>query len=78
MKKYKYLLAMLLLTVAGTSFAACPQSLSVNDTVDCIVSEAANEVQDDFKWDAVATVEIKDAQASGDDRASSFIAYDNE
>lgn len=76
MKSIKYLFAMLLLSVASTSFAACPQSLSVQKTVDCIVSEAAAEVQDDFRWDAVASVESNDADSS--DRALTFVALDDE
>lgn len=76
MKSLKYLFAMLLLSVASTSFAACPQSLSVEATVDCIVSEAAAEVQDDFKWDSIASIESNDAGNS--DRALTFVAYDDE
>jgi len=76
MKSIKYLFAMLLLSVASTSFAACPQSLSVEGTVDCIISEAAAEVQDDFKWDSVASIESNDAGNS--DRALTFVALDDE
>ncbi len=76
MKSLKYLFATLLLSVASTSFAACPQNLSVQGTVDCIISEAAAEVQDDFKWDSVASVESNDAGIS--DRALTFVAFDDE
>lgn len=78
MKTTKYLFALLLLSVAGTSFAACPQSLSVEGMVECIVSEAATETQDDFRWDSVATVEKAEETVIESDQAVTFVAYDNE
>jgi len=80
MKSFKYLLSMLLLSVAGSSFAACPQNLSAERMVDCIVSEAAAEVQDDFQWDSVASVEssTESNDASHSERALTFVAYDDE
>ena len=58
MKSVQTLLGVILIAAAGTTFAACPQSMSVTETMDCIVSEAALESQGDFQWEAQASVEV--------------------
>ena len=77
MKIFKFLFTTLLLTTSATSFAFCPQDLSVQSTVDCIVTEAANEIQDDFRWDALANAD-QDDHGANKEHVSNIVAMDNE
>ena len=72
MKSIKTLLGVLLFAAAGTTFAACPQSMSVNETMDCIVSEAALDVQDDFRWDAQVSVDQDAATVAENSNLEAF------